>query len=269
MGEIDSVVSEATVDTFERDGVALLTGVFRDWVAPLRTGVDKVVSSPSPLERSYRPKDGSAPFFQDFCNWPRIAEFRRFIFESRAARIAAALMRSQTARFFHDHVLVKEPGTSVVTPWHQDLPYYCVDGRQNVSFWITLDPVARETAMECVAGSHRWNLHRAKRFDETDLYENDNAREMPDIDRRRGELDVVGWAMEPGDAVAFSFRTIHGAPANISSISRRAFSARWVGDDAVFADRGGKGSPPFAHVRLRDRAPLDGPDFPLVHRAAS
>ena len=31
--------------------------------------------------------------------------------------VAAALMQSTTVRFFHEHVLVKEPGTTEVTPW--------------------------------------------------------------------------------------------------------------------------------------------------------
>ncbi len=51
-------------------------------------------------------------------------------------------MQSQTAKFFHEHTLVKPAGGSTVTPWHHDQPYYCVSGRQNVSFWIPLDPVA-------------------------------------------------------------------------------------------------------------------------------
>lgn len=74
-------------------------------------------------------------------------------------------------------------------------------------------------------------------------------------------------AMEPGDAVAFNFRTIHGAPANSSSRRRRAFSARWVGDDAVFGDRKGRGSPPMRHLTLEDGAPLDGPEFPRFTEA--
>ena len=51
-------------------------------------------------------------------------------------------MRSATVRLYHDHVLVKEPGTRTTTPWHQDQPYYNIDGRQNVSMWMPLDPVA-------------------------------------------------------------------------------------------------------------------------------
>jgi hypothetical protein len=43
------------------------------------------------------------------------------------------------------------------------------------------------------------------------------------------------------------------------------FSSRWVGDDAVWVHRSGRTSPPFPEVKLADRAPLAGADFPLVH----
>jgi ectoine hydroxylase-related dioxygenase (phytanoyl-CoA dioxygenase family) len=252
-------------ERFQADGACLLRGVFTDWVEALRAGIGHNRAEPSPLERSVKPADGSAPFFQDFCNWQRVPEFRSFVMESSAAELAARLMRSNSARFFHDHVLVKEPGSSVRTPWHQDQPYYCVEGRQSVSFWIPLDPVARDVVMECVAGSHRWGKDfRPTRFDGTPLYARDSFETLPDIEAKRAELDILGWAMEPGDAIAFSFRTVHGAPANSGAHSRRVFSARWVGDDAVFRDRGGRTSPPFPDLRLKDGDPLDAPEFPLV-----
>jgi ectoine hydroxylase-related dioxygenase (phytanoyl-CoA dioxygenase family) len=244
----------------------VLRGVFADWVEPLRDWVARLMADPSPLERSYQPA-GSARFFQDLCNWRRIPPFRDFVLTSPAAGIAAALMASREARFFHDHVLVKEPGTALVTPWHQDLPYYCVGGPNSVSFWIPLDPVPRATSLECVAGSHRWGVtHKPKRFDGTDLYADDDRVEMPDIDARRDEFRILGWDLRPGDAVAFHFAVVHGAPATTGARERRrVFSARWVGDGAVFVDRKGKGSPPFRHLTLADGAKLEGEDFPLVH----
>lgn len=260
---------QADVDQFASDGAIVLRGLFADWVEPLRQGVEKLMSNPSPLERSYQPKGDSAPFFQDLCNWQRIEPFRDFIHNSLAGAAAASLMNSKKARFFHDHVLVKEPGTSIVTPWHQDSPYYCVDGRQSVSFWIPLDPVVRETSLECIAGSHHWGAnHKPKRFDGSDLYENDASSELPDIDNHRDNYRILSWAMEPGDAVAFDFHTVHGAAANKTKATRRrVFSARWVGDDATFIDRFGKGSPPFSHLTLKTGEPLDGPDFPVVFQA--
>jgi len=258
-------LTQDLVDRYHADGIVILRGRFTDWVEPLRSGVERVMADPSPLERTYRPQDGSAPFFQDFCNWRRIPEFRGFVYDSPAARLAAGLMKSRTARFFHDHVLVKEPGTSVPTPWHQDQPYYCVEGRQSVSFWIALDTVSRETVPEYVAGSHRWGRDfRPTRFDGTPLYAQDDFETLPDIEAQRAALRIVGEAMQPGDALAFHFRTVHGAPANRSAERRRGFSTRWVGDDAVYADRGGKTSPPYPDLGLRHGDPLDAPEFPVI-----
>jgi ectoine hydroxylase-related dioxygenase (phytanoyl-CoA dioxygenase family) len=259
------MLDQATIDAFARDGAVLLRGVFTEWVETLRQGLDQVMTDPSPLERSVR-LPGSAPFFQDLCNWRRIAAFRDFVEHSGAAALAASLMRSRQARFFHDHVLVKEPGTAVATPWHQDLPYYCVGGPRSVSFWIPLDPVPREICMECIAGSHAWGtIHKPKRFDGSDLYAEDSRIEMPDIDANREAYDILGWALELGDAIAFHFATVHGAPATVRAANRRrVFSARWVGDGAVFVDRHGKGSPPFKHLTLQDGAPFEGEDFPLI-----
>ena len=56
-------------------------------------------------------------------------------------------------------------------------------------------------------------------------------------------------------------------PGNQSPRARRVFSARWVGDDAVFARRAGRTSPPFPDLRLEDGEPLDAPIFPVVYRS--
>jgi len=37
----------------------------------------------------------------------------------------------------------RNPAPRQPTPWHQDQPYYNIEGRQNVSFWIPVDPVSR------------------------------------------------------------------------------------------------------------------------------
>ncbi len=261
-------ITQEHVDEYQADGVVVLRGLFTDWIEPLKRGIDANMAEPSWRERTYRPDDGSAPFFQDLCNWQRIPQYRDFVMQSPVGEAAARLMRSKSARIFHDHVLVKEPGTSVVTPWHQDQPYYFVDGRQSVSFWLPLDPVARGISIEYVVGSHRWGKDfKPKRFNGQDLYEGDRAEEAPDIEARRGDFEIRGWEMQPGDAVAFNFRTLHGAPANSSGQRRRVISTRWVGDDARFAKRNGVTSPPFPDLQFEDGAPFGGEDFPLVFPA--
>jgi ectoine hydroxylase-related dioxygenase (phytanoyl-CoA dioxygenase family) len=263
-----ATVTQDQIAAFQRDGVVLLSGLLADRVETLKAAVEENIKAPSAFNRSYKPADGSAMFFQDYCNWQRFPGYRDAIFNSAMGKAAAALMGSRSARLFHEHVLVKEPGNSMKTPWHQDQPYYLVDGRQSVSFWVPLDPITRDIAIEYVAGSHMWGKDfRPDRFDGSKLYAEDTSEPVPDVENDRDRLNVVGWEMQPGDAIAFNFRTLHGAPANHSSRRRRAVSFRWVGDDARFAKRPGRTSPPFPHISFEDGAPFEGPDFPVVYRA--
>ena len=261
------ILSNKVVSSFQRDGVVILRDLFEPWVEGVREAIEQNKANPSWRERTYRSQINSeTEFFQDYCVWSHFSGYRALVVDSPMASIAAQLMISKTARIFHDHVLVKEPGNTVVTPWHHDQPYYIVDGKQSVSFWVPLDKITRDRSIEYVATSHLWGKrYTPKRFDGSDLYPNDKGEKIPDIDEIRKELDVRGWEMQPGDAVAFNFRTLHSAPANTSTMRRRVTSIRWVGDDAKFIKRPGKTSPYFPDLEYEDGDPFSGKEFPILH----
>ena len=258
-------LTKQQIDDFKKHGAVVIRNAFPGWIESLKAGIEKNLAIPGPFVRDYN-DNNAGRFFGDYCNWDRIEEYRNFLFHSPAASIAGQLMESQSVRLFHEHVLVKETATAIATPWHHDQPYYCVDGTQNCSLWLALDPVDRNTTLEFVSGSHRLGKwFSPQRFDKTPLYDNDGFEPLPDIDENRDQYDVLGWAVEPGDAVAFHFLTLHGSPGNESThIRRRAFSSRWVGDDARFAIRQGKTSPPFPDCLLKHGDKLDSPEFPQV-----
>ena len=262
------ILNQDQVETFKHDGVVLLEGVFDDWIDTLRAGVDTNMRSPGPFGRDYLDDGQAGRFFGDYCNWSRIDEYRQFMFDSPAPAIASQLMQSDSVRIFHEHVLVKEPGTNSITPWHHDQPYYCVDGRQVCSLWIPLDPVDSETCPQFIAGSQHWGQwFLPRKFSGVD-YDHDDAQlePVPDIDANREDYDIRSWSLKPGDAIAFHFLTIHGAPANLSNQRRRGFAARWLGDDTTYAKRSGEISPPFPGLdeRLQPGDPLTTEEFPLV-----
>ena len=260
-------VTQDTIEAFRRDGAAVLRGPFKDWVEVLRAGIARNMAEPSADVRIYQGQNGAGRFFGDYCNWARIPEYRDFIFNSEASHIGRQLMGSKSVRLFHEHVLVKEAGADVPTPWHQDQPYYCVDGTETVSLWIALDHVPRERTLEFVGGSHGWGkFFRPERFNKTALNENDGLEPVPDINGNRSGFNILGWELEPGDAVAFNYMTLHGAPGNNSKAEqRRAFSLRLMGDDVRYARRDGiNTSPPFRGVNLAHGAVLDAPEFPLL-----
>lgn len=260
-------LDDNSVAEFHEHGVTVIRGAFADWIETLRAGVKFNLENPGPSGRSYTGDDGGGRFLSDYCNWQRIPEYRDFIFNSPAARIGARLMQSDSVRLFHEHVLVKEAKAGVATPWHQDAPYYCVAGPKTVSLWIPLDDVPRERTLEFVAGSHRaGKLFQPQYFNGNPINEGDGLDALPDIDGNRAAYDIRGWAVAPGDAVAFDYRTIHGAPVNNSpSAQRRAFSLRLVGDGATFVRREGMAtSPPFPDVALAHGDDLDIAEFPML-----
>lgn len=240
-----SLVNQHMIDAYARDGAVVLRGLFADHVGALRDGVARNMADPGPYAAENLQSGESGRFFDDYCNWQRIPAFEAAARDPKVIVAAAALMQSDRVQLFHDHVLVKEPGTSKPTPWHQDGPYYFVGGQQNVSFWVPLDPVS-EASLRCVAGSHLWErpVLPTRWLKEDAFYPNPEAyRPVPDPDAEG--MQVLEWDMQPGDAVAFNYACLHGARGNDSPSRRRAFSLRLLGDDAHFVTRPGRTSPPF------------------------
>jgi ectoine hydroxylase-related dioxygenase (phytanoyl-CoA dioxygenase family) len=255
---------------FERDGAVCVRGAFdADMVGLATEAIEQNLAALSPLAKRASADDDGA-FVEDFCNWQRLPAMERFIRESPAAAIAAELTRSSTIRLFHDHVLVKEPGTRQRTPWHQDQPYYNVDGRQNASMWFPVDPVARESTLEFVAGTHRgpWYMPRTFLDQRAAWFPEGSLAELPDVDS--GEWDVIGWELEPGDAVFFDMLTVHGSGGVSGPNRRRVLSVRFLGDDMVHAPREWRTSPPFPGLEdeLAAGAPMDHPLFPILWQRA-
>jgi len=258
------LVTDADIDAFQRDGVVVIRGLFADYIDTIRAGIDRNLAEPGKYAAENLKAGEGGRFFDDYCNWQRIPEFVEVVNKSPAAAVAADLMRSKTVQMFHDHVLVKEPGTNKPTPWHQDGPYYFVGGRQNVSFWSPMDRVTDAT-LRCVAGSHNWpkQVLPTRWLAETSFYPDDDTY-MPVPDPDAEGMRVVEWEMEPGDAVAFNYLTLHGARGNTSERRRRAFSLRLLGDDARFVERPGPTSPPFPGHNMTPGQRLREDWFPML-----
>jgi len=267
----DYEADAADIEAFQRDGVVLLKGAFADWVETLRRGLARNLAAPEdfafPCESTAEGEAGR--FFDSYCNWQRIPEYREYVTRSCAASMAGQFMRSASAQFFHEHVFLKEPGTQHATPWHQDLPYYCVDGGQTVSIYVALDPAPREVAVRFVAGSHRWGkLFYPRAFLDGANY-GAGVAEMepaPDVNAHPQDYDIRAWALAPGDTILFDFRTLHGTTDAKVAARRCAFSTRWLGDDAHYCERPLDTSPPYPDIGLKTGQRMREDWFPVLWR---
>jgi len=167
------------------------------------------------------------------------------------------------------------------TPYHHDQPYYPVDGEKCVSLWIPLDPIKKEeNSVRYVAGSHRWQKwfiprkfetlanydYNPASLDSTDWKEKDYTTITEEFIKNglENEWEVLSWDMEPGDLIAFNFRTLHGAPGNPTSSRRRVVALRFTGDDArITTKRPWQVSPPMLGG-LAHGKPLDSATFPVI-----
>jgi ectoine hydroxylase-related dioxygenase (phytanoyl-CoA dioxygenase family) len=133
---------------------------------------------------------------------------------------------------------------------------------------MPVDPVPRESTLEFLAGSHcgPWLMPRSFMDDQAKWFPEGTLEELPAIDR--ATAPVLGWALEPGDAVFFHMLTLHAAAG--SRTRRRAFSVRFLGDDVRHAPRAWTTSPPFPGLEqeLAAGAPMAHPLFPIVWEAS-
>ena len=129
-----------------------------------------------------------------------------------------------------------------------------------------MDPVEKSICPEFIQGSQKWNKQflPTKFFGENYKHYDQEFEKIPDIEKNKKKYDVISWDLKLGDTIAFNFATIHGAPENKSKNLRRAFSARFTGDDATFAKRKGETSPPFPEVKLNHGDKMDCLTFPEI-----
>ncbi|MGH3035289.1 MAG: phytanoyl-CoA dioxygenase family protein [Gaiellaceae bacterium] len=257
------------VEAFRRDGAVCVRAAFSpEEVALVERGIERNLAAPSARAILASRPDDPGRFLEDFCNWRDIPEYEEFVRDSAAAAIAGELMGSERVRLYHDHLLVKEPGTQQRTPWHQDQPYYNVEGSQTCSMWLPVDPVDRSSTLEFVAGSHLgpWLMPRSFMDKEAKWFPEGSLTDLPDIDADRDPFPIVGWGLEPGDAVFFHMLTLHAAGGVPGTLRRRAFSVRFLGDDVVHAPRRWRTSPEFPGLadELPAGAPMDHPLFPVL-----
>jgi len=260
-------LSDEQIESFQRDGALPLRGVFADWVDRLRTGVDRLEADPDRFinENSIEGEEGH--FWNSYCNWQDVPEFKDFVESSSTASIAAQAMKSSSAQMFHEHLVVKESGTSKDTPWHHDFPYYNVQGMQGISIWLALDPVSIDACVRFVAGSHRWGkLFQPRWFKDGGDYgfSDMETESVPDIDGKPDDYTVLAWDCEPGDVVLFDFRTLHGTTAAQLTQRRRGFATRWLGDDMTYRERPVKTSPDFPGINLTTGDHMREDWFPTI-----
>ncbi len=250
---------------YREDGVVMIAdAIDPNWLALAERGVDEARRELS-LTGWFMSR-GAKGFAMDIFLWKRIDALRDLVYYGPFARWAQQLMGAREVRFFYDQMFVKEAGTDVPTPWHQDLSFWPIRGEQVCSFWVPFDRVDRESSgLLYVKGSHRWpQRFKAVSNDYSPILVDDDLDDVPDIHLEKDKHELLEWEMKPGDMLAFHPLTLHGSYGNASRTrARRALALRWAGDDVVYAPSPKRMPIHFKHDSLPG-GPLRGAAFPRI-----
>lgn len=232
--------TDEELETYERDGAVCARGLLdRATIDELREALEDAIEKLSVLGKQALNREDRG-FHGDIFVWKLHDAFRDLALFSALPALAQQVLETDTVNFFYEQFFVKRAGSPVDTPWHQDIPFWPVSGSQIASFWITLDPVTRNSSgLEFVRGSHLWKQRFKAVTPGKDAYMMDTDLPVaPNYAEHRDEYDVIGWDMEPGDVLLFGPVVCHGSAGNASNdVDRRALAFRYCGDDVRFAPR--------------------------------
>ena len=192
--------------SFWEDGVVVARGVLSEsWVALVAAGIERNLRNPGP--NGHRHFAGTPrAFFDDYCNYEAVPEYRMLTEWSPLAPLVAAVLDTERLWLFYDQIFVKDAGEGVArrAPWHQDTTYWITGGRKLAGAWITLDPTPAEESLEFVRGSHLGPTYAGSAFDpddDTRPYSDpsEGRPRIPDIQADRDGFDIVSFDTRPGD----------------------------------------------------------------------
>ena len=249
------------------DGFVHIDSLFSsEEIQDIVKAIEDNMTHPSPFGKTMKSENGGN-FFMDFNSWKRLDSIKKVCFNEKLINLVTSLTKSNKCWLFHDHVLVKS-GPAQATPIHHDRPYYIFDGDLNVSVWITVDDVKRESSLVFYKGSHTSKeLYVPRAFNSGKLLSHKNIHGFQIIDEDSfNEYEPVDFDMKAGDAIVFFHKTIHRAKEHNSGTQRRALSVRYLLDGATMTKDFINATPPFDRMGVSVVEGSDVPEsvFPLL-----
>lgn len=221
-------LTTAQVDSYQRNGFIKLKEVLdaatiAHYGQEISSLVQRLNTNTKPMEE--RTTYGRA-FIQIGNLWRQSAVVEEFVRSKRLAGIAAALMRVDGVRLYHDQALYKESGGGI-TPWHCDQFYWPIASDNTVTAWIPLQAVPREMGPLAFAiGSQR--IMTGRHLEISDTSEREIGLTLKDCPIEESAFDLgevsfhSGWCFhragpnQSGDPRAVMTIIYHDAAALVS-----------------------------------------------------
>lgn len=260
-------VSDEKVAFFRENGYVRFDNVLSDReLAILRTGMEKARAERKGLVRDLAGEDENEEgehqdrILQMLNLWEQYPEVRAYILGGRVARMAQRLTGSSSIHLYHDQALVKEPGPSAPSPWHQDQPYWPSKEPGMLSCWMALDDVTVERGcMQFIPGSHTWGEFPPISFEGEGPGLKDYLSE-----EQKAQWDPVPVELEAGSCTFHHGLTFHYTNANTTNHIRRALVAIFIPEGVTYAAEEKMDNPFADSITSAKGEPLRGTRFPQL-----
>jgi ectoine hydroxylase-related dioxygenase (phytanoyl-CoA dioxygenase family) len=143
----DDLLSKEKINFYRENGFVQVDNVLTpEELSELRFYLEEVMETNNGLSIKTDNKGGAyyKVLNQRVNTWRDHGGITKYVFHPRFAKLALQLSGANGMRLFHDHALLKMPGDSKATPWHQDFPYWPMNkdiALKTISIWIALDDV--------------------------------------------------------------------------------------------------------------------------------
>ena len=122
-------------------------------------------------------------------------------------------------------LFIKEPGTTKVVSWHQDITYWGMgETDEELTAWLALSDVSVQAGcMRFIPGSHKNAI-----VPHADTFDADNLLSRGQQIEGINEADAVFGALKPGEMSFHHGRTFHASGPNMSDDRRIGVAIRYV-----------------------------------------
>ena len=237
-------VTEPMRQAFAQDGAIVVRQMFdSEQMDALREAFDHGVAHPSPF--ASRVFEGTTDeHFNDVSNFEHAPRYQALVEDLGLADFAADLWNSAHVWFLGEELFVKSGGKAGRSLWHQDTPYFPMEGAHMLNLWISFESLPAANSLEVVRGSHRGTTYDGAAYlDPNDptrpLWADGTFPRLPDIEAEREKnpdtWDILSWDLEPGDVLALHSGTLHGgAPVTPDCPTRHTLVFRFYGDEVFY-----------------------------------
>jgi len=243
-----AAVTSEMISHYQRDGFVHVPGIL-DREEALHFRAAALAAADRLVELSH------GPIFDQYVNvWQHDGAMRELTLHPAIAAAARALA-CVDLRLWHDQILIKQPGTSRATEFHQDQPYWPHENSTNpISCWIALGDVrAEDGCMTFLPGSQT----------RTDLPPQNlgDSRSLLDICPEFEWLPRVTVPLRAGDCTFHHGRCAHMATPNVGTAPRVAHVVIFMDATTQFSGVGHVVTDPLG---LTQGERIEGPLFPLT-----